>query len=170
MKKYRILLHTLLRPIYFFFWYWRKGMKKKSIIFRNVRPRKKMFRQGKLISTGFQSTWGFACTSVLSQAPTPSRLKPFSFSRILARREKPVKKSEFLRGNYGRNFPWWSITWQRESSPLQVRSKPPLCKLLQMWVGAVNRQPGYRASNLQRRDDLLIKSICKILHIKSICK
>ena len=82
--------------------------------------KKKMFPEEKLISTGFQSTWGCACTSVISKAPPLSRSKPFSFSRIQAKLEKPTKKSEFLRGNSGRNFPWWSIAWQRESSPLQV--------------------------------------------------
>ena len=37
-------------------------------------------------------------------------------------------------------LPRWCITWQSQSSPLQV-----------MCEGAVNRQPGNRASNLQRR-------------------
>ena len=48
--------------------------------------------------------------------------------RIWGRSEKPVKIPEFLRGNSGRNFPCWS-----------------------MCGGAVNRQPGYRARNLQSR-------------------
>ena len=40
------------------------------------------------------------------------------------------------------------VNLQRESSPLQV-----------MWGGAVNRQPGYRARNLQRRGFLTTEII-----------
>ena len=85
------------------------GMRKIIIFFRNFCPQKKMFPEEKLISTEHQEPSDFACASVLTQGTPDSTLKPFSFSRIHARLEKPVEFPEFLRGNSGRNFPWWSI-------------------------------------------------------------
>ena len=89
-------------------------------------------------------SWGFACRKLSLFL----RLDFWSNARRSqaesAGREKLGESSQKLCGSVRRFFPCGYITYRRRN--------PLLCKLLTcMCGGAVNRQPGYRARDLQRR-------------------
>ena len=109
----------------------------------NFRPR---FDRPRML----QSTWDFQelkvqCFSIGDFKRKAKRIYGFS-----TRVEKPTKNYSKLFGSFSALCPRWCITYRVVSSPLQV-TEWNSSTLQVMWDGAVNRQPGYRARNLERR-------------------
>ena len=97
-----------------------------------------------------QSIWDFQETSLNHQRTWGLSLRRKRIVEILARIKTLPKFLPELRQSFFRRCPRLYITYRVVSSPLHVTSRAVSSPLQVMCVGAVNRQPGHRARNLQR--------------------
>ena len=104
----------------------------------------------KLIWILLLQSWAFACPRLSPWWTWEIHKLRARASRNTARSKKPTKNSSKFRSPSWAVWPCGSITSRGRTSPLQVTSRRRTSPLQVMWRGAVNRQPGYRARNLQR--------------------